>query len=146
MDVTSITDDYIWLVLGVIVLICEVLMWQGALLMVGIAMLITAGITANAGDDFTGFEQCMAFVTIVTALMALFWRFRKKAPAQPDPLNDPALNLIGLVYPLHKAICGAPGEIKINDTLWSVTGPDLSEGAMVEIVAVKGMVLIVAPR
>ena len=51
----------------------------------------------------------------------------------------------GKSYVLDEAIINGRGKIKIDDTLWEVTGPDLPQGASVKIVGVEGLRLRAVP-
>jgi hypothetical protein len=50
---------------------------------------------------------------------------------------------IGRTYFLDQAIENGRGKVRIDDTLWSVEGPDLPAGARVTVKEVRGLTLLV---
>lgn len=60
-------------------------------------------------------------------------------------LNTRAARHIGQTAILDTAIAGGRGRVRLADTCWAVSGPDLPAGSRVRIVAAKGTVLEVRP-
>jgi membrane protein implicated in regulation of membrane protease activity len=58
-------------------------------------------------------------------------------------LNRRAEALVGRVFTLEAPIAGGVGRIRVDDTSWRVTGPDMLEGAAVRVVRVEGATLVV---
>ncbi|MGQ0485698.1 MAG: NfeD family protein [Hyphomicrobiales bacterium] len=60
-------------------------------------------------------------------------------------LNRRMYDYVGKSYVLDEAIHNGRGRLKIEDTIWEVTGPDLPQGARIKVTAVDGLRLTVAP-
>ena len=60
-------------------------------------------------------------------------------------LNRRTRRLIGREAVLTQAIVNGRGRIAIEDSWWSVEGPDLPEASRVRIIGAKGSVLAVEP-
>jgi membrane protein implicated in regulation of membrane protease activity len=58
-------------------------------------------------------------------------------------LNRRAEALVGRVFTLEAPMAGGVGRIRVDDTSWRVTGPDMREGAAVRVVRVEGATLVV---
>ena len=56
-------------------------------------------------------------------------------------LNERATRLVGQSYILGEPIVGGNGRIRVGDTTWRLTGPDLPSGTRVRIVGHDGSVL-----
>ncbi|MCX5580021.1 NfeD family protein [Kaistia terrae] len=130
-----------WWILGLLLLGVEVLapgaffLWFGiAALLVGtLAMIVSLGWQA----------QAILFVALALVLVILGRRFysRERRPGDQPHLNQRAARFVGSVYPLAEAIQNGHGRIRIDDTTWSVTGPDLPAGTRVRVTGFDGAVL-----
>lgn len=129
-----------WLTLGILFLIAEVavsgtsfLLWIGfAALFTGVATLILPGL-------FTWQIQLVAFGVSSVASVGLWRRYVKDVPAEDGTiLNKRGAEHIGKVVLLEEAILQGSGRIRIDDTLWNVTGDDMPVGSKVRIVALDG--------
>ena len=74
------------------------------------------------------------------------WRhFARKVekPADSPFLNRRAEGYVGREFTLDKPIVGGVGTIRIDDTVWRVTGPDFPAGSRVRIARAEGADLMV---
>lgn len=77
-----------------------------------------------------------AVLGVISVVMVL--KFRK--PPKEDAatrLNKRGQEYVGRVFELTEPIHNGKGKLKIGDTLWSVSGPDLPTGAQVKVTAVE---------
>lgn len=91
--------------------------------------------------------QIAAFVVLSFLSIQVYrtW-FRGREPRSDQPsLNRRAQALVGRVVPLEQGIVNGHGRVQIADAFWDVTGPELSAGTAVRIVASRGMSLLVEP-
>jgi membrane protein implicated in regulation of membrane protease activity len=63
------------------------------------------------------------------------------APSDQPGLNRRAARQVGNVHTLVTPIVDGSGRVKVGDTTWTVSGPDLPAGARVKVVAADGIVL-----
>lgn len=97
---------------------------------------------------FTGIPvvwQVVAFVVLSVLSIQCYRRWGKPRarPSDAPLLNRRAEQLVGRVVPLQQGIAGGQGRVSIDDASWQVTGPDLSAGTPVRVVAVQGSTLVV---
>ena len=52
---------------------------------------------------------------------------------------------MGRQFALHDAIVGGRGKIRVGDSVWLVSGPDLPVGAQVRVIGQDGVLLLVKP-
>ena len=91
--------------------------------------------------------QVAAFVVLSFVSIQVYrtW-FRQRARESDHPtLNQRALQHVGRVVPLDRAIVDGRGRVKIGDAFWDVAGSDAPAGMPVRVVAVDGMTLRVEP-
>jgi inner membrane protein len=67
------------------------------------------------------------------------------SPGSVTNLNQRMYDYVGRTYVLDEAIVNGRGKIRIDDTLWMVTGADRGKGEWVKVTAVDGSRLIVEP-
>ena len=151
MDATIVgfLDSYGWITLGMLLLVAEVLVPGIFLMWFGAAALLT-GVVDWLFPALSWQWQLLAFaafsVALVFGVRPLIGTELDKESDRPD-LNRRLHALIGRTATLTRPIVDGHGEVKIGDTLWRVTGPDLPRGARVRVVAVddRNMALTVEP-
>jgi len=135
-----------WIIAGVLLLILEVaapgafMMWLGiAALLVGILSLLV---------DWPWQAQFIAFALFALATVPAWRRFGRSVGRRTDQpfLNRRAAGFVGRVYVLEEAIVGGVGRLRIDDTIWHVSGPDSPAGSRVRVTATDGATLLVMPE
>jgi membrane protein implicated in regulation of membrane protease activity len=106
-----------------------------------------------AGADMLGLHlpgwqvQVVAFAVLAVAAVLVGMKLRRR-PSEPLATTDVNLGsarLVGQRVRLETAIADGRGTVRIGDTTWQVTGPDLPAGTAVRVVASDGIVLAVEP-
>jgi membrane protein implicated in regulation of membrane protease activity len=134
-----------WIVAG-LCLLAEALTPGFVFLWLGISAGAT-GLLLAVAPDLGWRWQVLAFTALSLASVALWlaWR-RRQAPAKATGLNtgraEACVGQIGVLEtPLDS---GRHGRLRLGDTTWTATGPDLPSGTRVKIMAARGSVLEVA--
>ena len=141
----SFIDDvqfWHWLALGGILGVLEILAPGFVLIWLGLAA-IMVGLVLLAWQDMAFSYQLLAYAgfSILTVLIWFYWLRRNPVESDRPTLNRRAEQLIGRRAPVVEAIVNGRGRVKLGDGTWSVTGPDLPAGHMVEIVGSEGALL-----
>src|SRR5262245_13622074 len=130
-----------WFIAGALLLAIEIaapgafMMWFGlAALLVGIISMFV---------DWSWQAQFAAFAVFAVAAIPLW---RRVSPRVERPVQQPFLNrrteaMVGRVFTLDKPIVNEAGTIRIDDTVWRVTGPDAPAGSRVRIKNAAGVQL-----
>jgi len=135
-----------WIIAGAILLALELaapgafMMWLGlSAILVGILSFIIPSLTWE--------WQGVAFAIFAVLSIPLWRRFaRNVEPPEERPfLNRRADALVGRVFTLDKPIVDGVGSIRIDDTIWRVSGADRPAGSRVKIARVDGANLQVEP-
>jgi hypothetical protein len=89
--------------------------------------------------------QLIAFAVFAIAAVPAWRHFARKVekPADSPFLNRRAEGYVGREFTLDKPIVGGVGTIRIDDTVWRVTGPDVPAGSRVRIARAEGAALMV---
>lgn len=142
-------SDYGWWILGLVLLALEVVLPGVYLLFFGIAALIVGMNTLFLGTSgrFGWEQQVLAFVVLsaISVYLGRRWYGSKSEAGESGLLNRRTRRLIGREAVLTQAIVNGRGRIAIEDSWWSVEGPDLPEASRVRIIGAKGSVLTVEP-
>ncbi len=134
-----------WLIAGVVLMVLEVFAPGVFLFWLGLAAALT-GVVALAMP--WGWQiQLLVFAALSIAAVPLWRRFSfPKGPAPDAPfLNRRNDALVGRVFTLDKPIVDGVGTLKIDDSVWRVSGPDTPAGQRVTIVSADGALLRVQP-
>lgn len=137
-----------WGAIGIILIVIELLapgiffLWLGlAAWAVALLLLAVPGLDPRA--------QLMLFAvfSVISAVGGRAWMKRRQAAPTDHPLlNERGGQLVGRTAVLAAAIAeGQGGSVRLGDSVWRVTGPDLPAGSRVQVVAVDGSILKVAP-
>ncbi len=131
-------NHWAWLSIGVLFIIIELIAPGTMVMWLGIAAIALGLIVAITPVSW---ELQIFLFSVISIGSILFWRARiKRHPQQSEnpSLNKKTNQLVGTQHRLSGAIVDGRGKININDSLWIATGPDLPQGAKVEIIDVAG--------
>lgn len=133
---------WIWMVLGAVLLILEIVAPGVFLLWLGIAAILTGTLSLQLWS--TGFWSWQVQVLVFLALsVASILIGRRLFPAGgKDDTDQPLLNqrdrqLVGRTATLEEPIVDGQGRVRLGDTLWRVSGPDLPAGTRVRVSGAK---------
>lgn len=141
-----------WMVLGFALLALEIVLPGVFLLWIGIAALIVGALSLGLWEAgwWTWHVQVLLFLAL--SLVTAYAGKRIVKAGGDDVSDQPLLNkrgaqLIGRVATLTEPIANGRGRVRIGDTMWRVSGPDLPAGARVKVTgaAETDLELIVEP-
>ena len=89
--------------------------------------------------------QLVAFAVFALVSIPLWRRFagRVEKPVDQPFLNRRADAFVGREFTLEKPIVSGSGTVKIDDTIWRLTGPDVPGGSRVKVVRADAAMLVV---
>ncbi len=135
-----------WALAGLVMIGLEMLAPGMFLLWLGLAALVTALLVGLFGLGWQ--TASLAFAALALASVVLGRRLSTRRQDEPDTaehLNTPTRRLIGQVLTLDRPLIGGEGQVKVGDSVWRVTGPDMVAGAKVRIARIDGASLVVEP-
>lgn len=142
----SDSGPWAWVILGVVLLALEIVLPGAYLLWLGVAAIITglSSFLLDSASFWIWQIQVVAFLvlSIISVLVG-----RRFFPANgTDDTDQPLLNqrerqLVGRLGILSEPLSEGRGRVRLGDTLWRVTGPDMQAGARVRVVDVKDGIL-----
>ena len=137
-----------WWVLGLVLLAAEILVPGVFLVWIGIAAIATGTLSLLFWETVWWGWQLQLLIFAVFAVIAILIgrRYFAQATESAEPLlNQRGESLVGRTAVLKDAIAEGRGRVKLDDTTWSVQGPDMPAGTRVKIVACHGRDLMVEP-
>ncbi|HZN30776.1 MAG TPA: NfeD family protein [Xanthobacteraceae bacterium] len=132
-----------WFILAALLLLIEILAPGMFMLWLGLSAILV-GIISSA-VVWSWQAQLIAFAVFAIAAVPAWRHFARKVekPADSPFLNRRAEGYVGREFTLDKPIVGGVGTIRIDDTVWRVTGPDAPAGSRVRIARAEGAALMV---
>ena len=125
----------LWLVAGLLLCAAETLAPGAFLIWIGAAALIMGGVLM--AFVLSGTAQMLLFAGLVVVLVVIgrqvYGSLDKRALPQ---LAGRAEALVGQEFYLDAAIVHGFGAIRVNDSIWRVSGDDLGAGAKVRVTGV----------
>jgi membrane protein implicated in regulation of membrane protease activity len=133
-----------WVILGLVLIGGEVLAPGIFLLWLGLAALLTGAVVGLVDFGWQTAALVFAGLSLVAVFAGrLLTRRKEEEPDAATGLNDRGRRLIGRVFRLEATMTGGEGRIRIDDSSWRVTGPELLAGSEVRVVRVDGATLVV---
>lgn len=135
-----------WWALGGILAVLEILAPGFVLIWLGVAAGVV-GLILLAWPAMSFPLQLLAYAAFSVLSVFIWFRWMKTQPTATDMpgLNRRAEQHIGRLAPVVEPLVNGRGRIKLGDSTWAVTGPDLPAGHMVEIIGAEGALLRVKP-
>ena len=131
-----------WLIAGLVLMALELVAPGVFLLWLGLAALLVGVISLFA--DWVWQVQVIAFAAFSLAAVPLWRRLATQStPGDTGFLNRRSDALVGRVFTLEQPIRDGAGRIKVDDTVWRVSGPDCPAGSRVKVVSSDGGSLLV---
>jgi membrane protein implicated in regulation of membrane protease activity len=132
-----------WWVVGLVLLALEIVVPGNVFVWFGIAAILTGALALFT--DFGWQVELIVFVVLALVLVIVGRRaFARDAETSEQPyLNERANRLVGGTHVLAHPIVDGQGRIRIDDTNWRITGPDLPSGTRVRVTGADGSVLSV---
>jgi membrane protein implicated in regulation of membrane protease activity len=106
----------------------------------GLAAMLVGAISLAVNWNWQA--QFIAFAVFSVAMIPLWRRLSFGAPVTDQPfLNRRADALVGRVFTLDKPIVDGAGTVRIDDSVWRITGRDVPAGRRVRVVRAEGTAL-----
>lgn len=126
-----------WMVLGFVLLVMEVVAPGVFMLWIGIAALIIGALSLLIWDAGFWTWQIQVLAFLVLSLVSAYVG-KRLVGGRHDPTDQPLLNrrgaqMVGRTATLAEPIKNGRGRIRLGDTLWRVSGPDLPAGTQVRV-------------
>ncbi|MBB4186033.1 NfeD family protein [Sinorhizobium terangae] len=135
-----------WWVLGLVLLAAELVLPGVFLVWIGFAALATGSLSLLLWDAAFWVWEIQVVVFALHSVFAVLIgrRFVSSSVGSDEPLlNKRGESLVGRTAVLEQPIAEGRGRVRLDDTTWSVEGPDLPIGTRVRIVASSGRHLTV---
>lgn len=133
-----------WVVLGLVLIGCEMMAPGIFLIWLGLAALLTGVVVGALGIGWQA--AALVFAALSIASVVVGRALTRRSGEEPDAatgLNDRGRQLIGKVFRLEATMTGGEGRIRVGDSSWRIIGPELLAGSEVRVVRVDGATLVV---
>ncbi|GLQ06222.1 NfeD family protein [Sneathiella chinensis] len=136
-----------WWALAILFVILEIFAPTFVLLWLGISAGLV-GIIVLAFPSLPWEYQWTLFALFSVVSIVVVKGLLRKKPGVEDnlKLNQRGAQYVGRNFNLTEAIVNGRGKIHVDDTQWSVSGPDMPAGGTVTVTGVDGILLIVEPK
>ncbi len=129
-----------WWIFAAVLLILEIILPGVFFIWLSIAAAMMGGILLLFPElAFPMQLLIFSVLSLATVIAVRLWLNHHPITSDAPFLNQRLANEVGRTFSLRGPIVDGVGKIKIDDTVWSVHGPDLPDGSKVRVVAVEGM-------
>jgi membrane protein implicated in regulation of membrane protease activity len=132
-----------WFILAALLFLIEIVVPGSFMLWLGISAILVG--TISTFIDWSWQAQLIAFAIFAVASMPAWRHFARRVepPVERPFLNRRADSYVGREFILDKPIVGGVGTLRIDDTVWRVSGSDCPAGSRVRIVGTDGTNLVI---
>jgi len=144
-DALTELGGWSWWIAGVALLALELAIPGNVIVWFGVAAILTGSVALLLD---LGWQVELVIFTVLSVVLLIAGRSyfaREVSPGEQPFLNARAMRLVGGTYVLTHPIVDGQGTIRIDDSNWRVTGPDLPPGTKVRVAGADGAVLAVEP-
>jgi len=139
-----------WLIVGAVFLLLEVLAPGTFMLWLGLSALLVGVISLGLARASVAWPWQYQFVAFAIFSLASIPLWRRMAQRVEKPVDQPFLNrradaFVGREFTLERPIVSGSGTVKIDDTIWRLSGPDCPGGSRVKVVRADAAMLVVEP-
>ena len=130
-----------WWILGIALIVLEAFAPGAFFLWMGISAGVVGTILAIAPD--LGWEyQVMLFAIFSVVSIALWKRYQANNPSESDhpTLNRRGEQYIGRTFTLEEPIVNGMGKIKVDDSIWKISGDDCDIGTRIKVTGIDGTI------
>ena len=130
-----------WWVIGVGLLVLEALAPGAIFLWLGISAGVV-GLLLLVIPSMTWEIQLLIF-SVLSVVAVVAWKKYRPMPAATDQptLNRRGEAYIGRTFTLSEPIVNGMGKLRVDDTIWRVSGADMPVGRKVQVTGVDGTTL-----
>lgn len=139
-------DHWGWGIFGIVMVVLEIFAPGAVFLWMGLAAFVVGGLVF-VWPALEWRHQLLIFAVLSVASVFIARRYFRSNPIATDrpTLNRRGTQYIGQRFTLETPIVDGRGHLHVDDTMWRITGPDLPEGAKVNVTGVDGVMLQVEP-
>jgi membrane protein implicated in regulation of membrane protease activity len=132
-----------WLIAAAVFFVLELVAPGAFMLWLGLSAMLVGIISFFVAWPWQ--YQLVAFAVFVLVSIPLWRRFAARVEKTVDQpfLNRRADAFVGREFTLEKPIVAGTGTVKIDDTVWRLTGPDVPGGSRVKVVRADAAMLVV---
>jgi len=145
-EILQTLGGWTWWIVAGLLLIAELTSPGIYFLWLGIAAAATGAIVFFVDISWQVQIALWALLSVVFVILSKSWFKRRNQVESDQPnLNRRMLNYVGRSYVLDEPIVNGLGKIRIEDTLWQVSGPDMPKGARVRLTRADGLQFVAEP-
>jgi membrane protein implicated in regulation of membrane protease activity len=132
-----------WFILAAVLFLLETLAPGAFMMWLGLSAIVVGAVSTVFAWPWQA--QIITFGVVSIALIPAWRHFARKveAPSESPFLNRRTEGFVGRVFILDKPIVDGVGTIRIDDTIWRVSGPDCPAGSRVKVARADGANLMV---
>ena len=140
---SDINPMMVWLIIGALLILFEIILPGVYLFWVGIASLIVGGILSVVDLTLTYQILLFAIFAILSVLVGVKVYKGKDKDIKTDHLNQArGSEYVGKVFTLTNDVIDNQGRLPIGDSVWGIHGEDLPAGTKIRITKITGNTLI----
>ena len=142
----TVVPWWAWVILAGLLALAELHVPGSYLVWIALGAALTSAVHAAFGASLEGQLATFAVASALSCVGGYFvYRQLGRRRRGEMPLNDRSMAMIGSRGTVCESFLNGHGKVRLGDSVWLATGPDLSEGTPVVVGGVRGTRLVVEP-
>jgi len=133
-----------WLTLGLALVIIEMIAPGLIFVWFGVAAIV-AGLIVAVFPGMSWETQLVLFagLSVISLGSGRMWIKKNPLQSEDNGLNRRAEQYVGRAFTLAEPVADGEGKLKVDDSIWKISGADMPQGARVRVTGADGTVLMV---
>lgn len=131
-----------WWILGILLVVLEIFAPSAFFMWMGISAGVV-GVILLIAPELDWQYQLMVFAIFSLVSIALWKKYVKSdtRPTDHPTLNRRGQQYVGRQFTLQEPIVNGMGKIKVDDSIWKISGSDCAAGTVVRVTGIDGTIL-----
>lgn len=136
---------WLWWIVGLLLLGLEVLAPGTFFLWFGLAAIVVGTLAIMIDMPWQLEIVLFGLLSVASVLVGRTYMRRQGSEGDEAGLNRRGARLVGREFVLAAPISGGQGSVRVDDSVWRVSGLDCPAGTRVRVVGIDGSALVVVP-
>jgi membrane protein implicated in regulation of membrane protease activity len=136
---------WLWFILALVLVLLESVLPGIHFIWFGLAAIVVGTIALSIDIDWQVQVLAFAILSVASAFIVRRYFAPQNTPTDQPTLNERGSNYIGRIVVVADPIVNGRGRVRVGDSVWTASGPDMTAGARARVTSVDGTVLVVEP-
>jgi hypothetical protein len=141
----TMLGGWTWWIVALVMFVLELIAPGVFFLWLGFSAVVVGTIELFIDMSWQAEVGLFAVLSVISLILSRRFLSGRRTETDKPNLNKRMHTYVGQNFVLEQPIVNGRGELKIDDTIWKIRGPDSGAGSWVRLADVDGLVFVVEP-